>query len=145
MKQWLLSVAGIAVLSVLADIILPVGQTKKYIKTVVGIAVTLATVEPLLSIFSTKSLETTVESSVISAQQNYLDYVEQSRSDRALTVQEALRSVGFSNAEVVFDADARRLVAQMHAKYSQTALETAQIAATSAESLYSVVFVWNDG
>ena len=36
-------------LTVLCDVILPVGQTKKYVKTVIGIVVTLVVVQPLLN------------------------------------------------------------------------------------------------
>ena len=51
MQQWVLSVAGIALLTVLCDVILPVGQTKKNIKTVIGIVETLVVVQPLLNFF----------------------------------------------------------------------------------------------
>ena len=50
MAQWVLSVAGIAILSVLADVILPIGQTKKYIKTVIGVVVSLVLVQPIISL-----------------------------------------------------------------------------------------------
>ena len=49
MGAWVITVCGIAILSVLCDVILPEGQTRKYIKTVVGIAVTFVIVQPLLS------------------------------------------------------------------------------------------------
>ena len=51
MGQWVVTVAGIAILSVLCDIILPEGQTRKYVKTVFGVVVTLVIVQPLISIF----------------------------------------------------------------------------------------------
>ncbi len=50
MGQWVITVAGIAILSVLCDIILPEGQTRKYVKTVFGVVVTFVIVQPLLSL-----------------------------------------------------------------------------------------------
>lgn len=50
MGQWVVTVAGIAILSVLCDIILPEGQTRKYVKTVFGVVVTLVIVQPLISL-----------------------------------------------------------------------------------------------
>lgn len=47
MGQWVVTVAGIAVLSVLCDIVLPDGQTRKYVKTVIGVVVTLVMIQPL--------------------------------------------------------------------------------------------------
>lgn len=51
MGQWVVTVAGIAILSVLCDIILPEGQTRKYVKTVFGVVVTFVIVQPLIGLF----------------------------------------------------------------------------------------------
>ncbi len=52
MAEWVLSVAGIAILSVICDVILPEGETRKYIRTVFGIAVTLVIVQPVVVLLS---------------------------------------------------------------------------------------------
>lgn len=52
MAEWVLSVAGIAILSVICDVILPEGETRKYIRTVFGIAVTLVIVQPVVGLLS---------------------------------------------------------------------------------------------
>lgn len=49
MGQWVVTVAGIAILSVLCDIVLPDGDTRKYVKTVVGIVVTLVMLQPIVN------------------------------------------------------------------------------------------------
>lgn len=51
MSSAITTIVGIALLSVLCDIILPDGSTKKYIRTVVGVVVTLVVVNCILQLF----------------------------------------------------------------------------------------------
>ena len=46
-SAWVLSVAGISVLGVLIDLILPSGQTRKYVKGVFAFIVVLVIITPL--------------------------------------------------------------------------------------------------
>ena len=82
MGAWVITVCGIAILSVLCDVILPEGQTRKYIKTVVGIAVTFVIVQPLLS-FVIPSDNGTLNSTdkVIEVQQSFLDDVKRRQNE----------------------------------------------------------------
>ena len=50
-SQWVISVVGIVLLSILADIILPHGQTNKYIKNIFAIITVFVIVTPLPSLF----------------------------------------------------------------------------------------------
>lgn len=50
--SWVLTVAGVSVLTVLCDIILPDGKTRKYIRTVLGVVVTLVIAQPLIGLFN---------------------------------------------------------------------------------------------
>lgn len=86
MGQWVVTVAGIAILSVLCDVILPEGQTRKYIKTVVGIIVTLVMLQPIVNFIGASSDFGTQTSSsqIVSVQQSYLDMV----NDKENTLQE---------------------------------------------------------
>ncbi len=77
MGQWVITVAGIVILSVLCDVILPEGQTRKYIKTVVGVVVTLVMLQPIVSLASS-SLNVSIsqsENNAVQVQQSYLDMV----------------------------------------------------------------------
>ncbi len=143
MKQWILGVAGVAVLSVLCEIILPSGQTKKYVKTVIGVVVTLALVQPLFSFFGAfRQGDYTFEE--ISTQEQYLTYVENTQAQGAQNLQKALQSAGFSNAEVVFDAKQLRYEANLRENFSQQRLQAAQNAAHLAKVRYKVEFCWNN-
>lgn len=163
MQQWILSVAGIAILSVLCDIILPDGQTKKYVKTVIGVVVTLAVVQPLFSLFQQGNFAANFPSAEVSAQQNYLDYVAESQQNKthltdtppqqtgrtqaeeiaALT--NAFKAAGFSLFSVHFEANTQRYVATFNVNCTQERLQKAQNAALSANCRFGVKFRWNNG
>lgn len=92
MVVWAISVVGIVILTVLSDVILPEGETSKYIKTVVGIVAVLVLVSPLPSILSGDlqfSLQSSNNSQTEQVQHSYLEYVcnayEQYTQQRALT------------------------------------------------------------
>lgn len=144
MKQWILSVAGVAVLSVLCEIILPSGQTKKYVKTVIGVVVTLALVQPLFGFFGAFRQDDYTFEGDISTQEQYLTYVENTQAQGAQNLQKALQGAGFSNAEVVFDAKQLRYEANLRENFSQQRLQTAQNAARLAKVGYKVEFCWNN-
>lgn len=143
MKQWLLSVAGIAILSVLCDVILPHGQTKKYIKTVIGVIVTLTMVQPIFSLLSSLGTSSTASQTDISVDSRYLSYVEASHADAANSIAAALISSGFAEAAVTFDAENLRYVAVLNEVFSEKYLATAQNAVQSVKSDCSIEFVWN--
>ena len=100
MGQWVVTVAGIAILSVLCDVILPEGQTRKYVKTVFGIVVTLVIVQPIVGLldgdFDLWNTETETE-----VQQQYLANVEdRQNAEVARSVQTLLLNNGVSPVEV---------------------------------------------
>ena len=54
-SAWVLSVAGISMLAVLIDLILPTGQTKKYIKGVFALIVVVVVITPIFDLFKSTS------------------------------------------------------------------------------------------
>lgn len=144
MKQWILSVASVAVLSVLCEIILPSGKTKKYVKTVIGVVVTLALAQPLFSLFGTVFKGNFSSEKVISPQRQYLNYVQNTQAQDVQNLQNALQIVGFSNAEVAFDSSNLRYVANLRQNFSNEQLQKAQNAARLAKVKYKVEFCWNN-
>lgn len=51
-STWLLSVAGVSIISVIVDIVLPTGQTSKYIKAIFGFCIMLVIISPLPKLVS---------------------------------------------------------------------------------------------
>ena len=142
MAQWVLSVAGIAILSVLADVILPVGQTKKYIKTVIGVVVTLVLVQPIFSIAAGDSIfATDVE---VQPQQQYISYVESQSQEGVATLLAELKNSGFTNPEVTYVAKIRQFVVSFRENYSENLYVRAVEAVERSKCKYPVKFVWNN-
>lgn len=76
LSVWTLSVAGIVVLAQLVDIILPEGQTAKYIKSVISVIIVFVLLQPISALSNLKLFEDTDQTYV---NQAYLDdiYVKQ--------------------------------------------------------------------
>lgn len=144
MKQWVLSVAGIAILTVLADVILPGGQTRKYIKTVIGIVVTLVLVQPLLSFTAGGKYSFSLTEQEIEPQQQYISYVEYLEGQDAENLKNELVRVGFFCPTVTFDAKSRTNTVVFSEKYSAELQKKAQLAAEAAKPKHFVKFVWNN-
>lgn len=98
MGQWVVTVAGIAILAVLCDIILPDGQTRKYVKTVIGVVVTLVMIQPVIN-FANGSFSANGNISSdyanVEIQQSYLDMVDDKQIAAKITaVQDSLSARG---------------------------------------------------
>ncbi len=53
--QWILPVVGVVLLSVLVDVLLPKGQTNKYIKGIFGVLLLVALLTPVVQLFRQQS------------------------------------------------------------------------------------------
>lgn len=53
-SSWIMSIAGVSVLSVLVDLIMPNGQTKKYIKGIFAFIIIFVIISPLPSLINEK-------------------------------------------------------------------------------------------
>ena len=82
MKTWVLSVVGVALVSVLADVMLPDGDTKKYARTAISAVIALTVFAPALNLFTSFPEEIfAFESQATTLQQPYLDSVSEKRSE----------------------------------------------------------------
>ena len=121
MVQWVVTVAGIAILAVICDIILPDGSTRKYIKTVIGVIVTLVMLQPIIG-FVGSSL--TVDDNKnkpndIQIQQPYLNMVEDKRIKTNLnTVQDILEGRGIKIQITDLDKGSKTVAIQSNVEYS---------------------------
>ena len=84
MGKWVVTVAGIAILSVLCDVILPEGQTRKYVKTVFGVVVSLVIIQPLIGLFSNGFEAVSGSNGSVAPQNQYLTSVVDRQSEYAL-------------------------------------------------------------
>lgn len=146
MTQWLLSVAGIAILSVLSDIVLPNGVCRKYIKTVVAIVVTLVVAQPVFSLVSGKGFfaDYREKQSVFSPQESYLAYVETMNEADVNGVYAALVAADFQKPQVTFSANKKQYAITFSEARSSELERRAEVALKSAEVKFPAVFYWSN-
>lgn len=53
---WILSIAGVIVLSVVVDLVMPNGSTSKFIKNIFAFVIVIVIISPIVSFLSNKNL-----------------------------------------------------------------------------------------
>lgn len=121
MGQWVVTVAGIAILSVLCDVILPDGETRKYVKTVVGIIVTLVMLQPIVN-FAAQPTQFSIYSSNKSeavVQQSYLDMVQDKQNSAQIKIiKDVLTAQDIKITEVYIEQAQKTIHLQIDDYYS---------------------------
>ena len=119
MGKWVVTVAGIAILSVLCDVILPDGQIRKYVKTVFGIVVSLVIVSPLVGLFSSGVDSSPIDGTDVTAQQQYLESVANRQNKYALqNVKQLLESKGITVKKIELNSAGDTLTLELGAAYT---------------------------
>ena len=106
-SAWLLSVAGIIILSVLAELVLPEGQVNKYIKVIFSFVIILVIISPLPKLFG-KDYDF---SHLLNGDNSQLqeDYLYQLNIDKLNAISEGLsesvKEKGLYNVEISINAN----------------------------------------
>lgn len=104
MTQWLITVVTVAVLSVICDIILPEGQSRKFVSTVIGVVISFVLLQPIINVFSSDGINTS--SSQIVIDENYMDYLDDMQLEqREKRLEEYLLNQNIDVLEVRFDQE----------------------------------------
>ncbi len=106
-SAWLLGIAGVVILSVLAELILPEGQMNKYIKVMFSFVILLVIISPLPSLLGMEfSFESIFEGSSTELQE---DYLYQLNLDKLTAVSEdlsaSIEEVGLKNVQISINAN----------------------------------------
>ena len=106
-STWVLSVAGICVLGVLVELMLPAGQTKKYIKGIFSFVVVLIVISPLPALFKKDfKAEDIFEENAIVIQEDFVYEINNKRLEKLEKLIETdLNDIGFLNANVKLNAN----------------------------------------
>lgn len=107
MTAWILSIAGISVVSVLVDLILPSGQTAKYIKNIFAFITIFVIISPLPKLLNGDvKIDDIFESEEIILQEDFLYQVNRDKlSALESSVQVNLESEGVKGVIVSLSAD----------------------------------------
>ena len=143
MGQWVVTVAGIAILSVLCDIILPEGQTRKYVKTVFGVVVTLVIVQPLIRLFDDSAWFSNSSDSFDNIQQQYIESVESRQSKGAAdSVKLLLEYKDISVSMITVSESDKRVTVQLDQAYSSQIENMVRVVVSSYFPDYEVITIW---
>lgn len=106
MSGWMIAVTGVACLGVLLEILLPEGQTAKYVKGAFSLLVIFVVASPLPGLVG-KVTDLTAASSTVTADEGFLrDTAEAYGREKALAAEEYLKEQGYeAEVEVVVSSD----------------------------------------
>ena len=105
MKEWILSVCAVTILTVIVGMILPQGKMGKFIKSIFSLIIMLVILKPILS-FDLDDLhfDMGVGNTEVVYQKNYLDYVNQKKIDSVESdCADVLYNIGVSGANILLD------------------------------------------
>lgn len=105
---WVLSIVGIIVLSILVDIILPSGQSSKFIKNIFAYIIIIVVLSPVFSFFTNKTFDLNLifETSAVELQENFIAKINRQMLDRIENdIEDECSDIGLKNIEVGIQAD----------------------------------------
>ena len=120
LKPWVINIVVITIFVIIADIILPEGSIKRYVRVIIGIFVLLAIIQPLINIknirfdFEKSYLETSIkldsksdikDKEVLSAYQKdkALEIYESKLIEQIITAVSYKKSIDKKNIEVILN------------------------------------------
>lgn len=143
MGQWVVTVAGIAILSVLCDVILPEGQTRKYVKTVFGVVVTLVIVQPLIGLFEGNGWFSFNSGETNELQQQYLESVNNRQNQNAIdSVRSLLEYKGILVSKISVSDSEKRVTISLEHDYSKSIEDTVSVVVSSYLPNYEIITIW---
>jgi len=123
---WILSIAGVIVLSVVVDLVMPNGSTSKFIKNIFAFVIVIVIISPIVSFLSNKNLvldDFFKEKSIV-VQDEFIASVNRQLLDKMEEdIQKTLKANGINNVQVGFSAD----IFQNELKIEQISVDLSQI------------------
>ncbi len=104
---WVLSIAGICVLSVLVELILPDGQTRKYIKAIFSFFVIIVIVSPLPKLVKNGvDLDSIIAGDNIGIQEDFIYQLNRNKLDSiSLNIENELKEQGIDGVKILLSAN----------------------------------------
>ena len=142
MGQWVVTVAGIAILSVLCDVILPEGQTRKYVKTVFGVVVTLVIVQPIIGLFTGDGWSL-ANDNMNNIQQQYIESVDARHSKNASdSVKLLLEYKDIPVNKITVSDMEKSVTVQLDEPYSKQHEDIVKVVVGSYFPDYEIIAIW---
>lgn len=104
---WVLSIAGICVLSVLVELILPEGQTRKYIKAIFSFFVIVVIIAPLPKLVKSDiDIDSIIAGDDVTIQEDFIHQLNRDKLDAiASNIEGDLKEQGIDGTQVLLSAN----------------------------------------
>ena len=101
MSGWIISISALALLTVLVDVVLPAGNTQKYVKAVVGVVLSFVIISSLSNLVGQISSSNERLQESLAVQQQFISGLDSQRQlERLQTVQRVAENFSVKNASV---------------------------------------------
>ena len=119
---WILSIAGVALVGVLIDIILPNGKIQKYIKSVFAFTMVLVIILPLPTLLKREvDIEGIINKNEIILQTDYIYQLNRDRLDDLQNdIEQAIEEQGLAHVSIAISADIFTTNLQIEAVFVDT-------------------------
>ncbi len=106
-SAWVLSIAGVCVLSVLVELVLPEGKTQKYIKTVFSFFVIIVIIAPLPKLAKSDfSLDSIIAGDNVELQEDFIYQINRDKLDAiSQDIESDLNQQGIRGVQVLVSAN----------------------------------------
>ena len=105
-SAWLLSIAGMIILSVLTEFVLPDGQINKYVKMVFSFIILLVIIMPIPKLLKKEFDITKYVNEDINLQDNYLEQINLNKITTISTeISEKIAGFGLKNVEIAINSN----------------------------------------
>ena len=120
MTNWVISVVCIALLTVICDVILADGETKKYINTVIAIVISFVLVQPIVN-FALPNVVQSFDNQAIQVQKSYIDDIADRKLEQLQNLcTEELKNNNLTNVQLKIDDVVKTVKVELGCSYSQT-------------------------
>lgn len=144
MAQWVITVAAVAILSVLCDVILPEGQTRKYVKTVFGVVVTLVIVQPLIGLVTDNDSWFSFNSGEYDdVQQQYIESVDaRQNANAADSVKKLLEYNDISVSKITVSNLDKSVTIELNESHTGSLEDIVRLVVSSYFPDYEIISIW---
>lgn len=105
-SSWVLSIVGVVLIIVIVEIILPKGQTSKFIKSILAIFTIFVMVSPLVNFKNTNYIEKIFNKNNVVVDGEFLKSInEEKLKEYKNTIIKVLEDNGYKNIKLKFNAD----------------------------------------
>lgn len=142
MSECIISVVGIAIITLLCDVILPDGQTRKYIKTILGIVVTFVIAQSVCGLFAVKDNVSINVNKSLDSQKQYIENATSRQIEKkVIELKSTLQSNGYNVQNIAVSQYDETVLLEIESGNSSTNSKIETIVERFFRG-YEIIIIW---